>query len=106
MTDVLRDVDVLEARGDPASTAVLSVEFDSRRVRPGALFCCVPGTHTDGHDHAGEAVDRGATSLVCERFLDLDVTQARVAEGHSRPAMPSSPRPSSATRPARSPWWA
>lgn len=87
MTDVLRDVDVLEARGDPASTAVLSVEFDSRRVRPGALFCCVPGTHTDGHDHAGEAVDRGATSLVCERFLDLDVTQARVAEGHSRPAM-------------------
>ncbi len=89
MTEVIRDIDVLGVRGDPSSTSVCSVEFDSRRVEPGALFCCVPGAHTDGHLHAGEAVDRGAASLVCERFLDLDVTQVRVAEGQARPAMAS-----------------
>ncbi len=55
------------------------IEFDSRRVTEGTLFCCVPGTHTDGHLHAAEAVAAGAGSLLCERFLELDVTQVRVA---------------------------
>ena len=34
------------------------MDFDSRRVGPGSLFCCVPGDHTDGHVHAAEAVAR------------------------------------------------
>ncbi len=86
---LLHDVDAVEVRGDPASTEVSSVEYDSRRVREGTLFCCVPGTHTDGHVHAAEAVDRGATALLCEHLLDLDVTQARVVPGTLRPAMAS-----------------
>jgi len=87
MIDLIRDVDVLDVRGEPASTAVASIELDSRQVRPGSLFCCVPGAHTDGHRHAPEAVANGAGSLLCERFLDLDVTQVRVAPGQVRPAM-------------------
>jgi len=87
MIELIHDVEVLGVRGDPASTAVASVEFDSRRVRTGALFCCVPGAHTDGHRHAPEAVANGAASLLCERFLDLDVTQVRVAPGRARSAM-------------------
>jgi UDP-N-acetylmuramoyl-L-alanyl-D-glutamate--2,6-diaminopimelate ligase len=47
----------------------------------------VPGEHTDGHQHAAEAVRAGAVSLLCERFVDLDVPQARVAAGAIRPAM-------------------
>lgn len=87
--DLLADVPVAEVRGDPARTPVASIEFDSRRVSAGALFCCVPGAHTDGHDHAVEAVGRGATSLLCERFCDTPVTQVRVAPGRARPAMAS-----------------
>jgi UDP-N-acetylmuramoyl-L-alanyl-D-glutamate--2,6-diaminopimelate ligase len=89
MTTLIQDVDVLDVRGDPASSEVTAVAFDSRRVVPGALFCCVPGERTDGHLHAGPAVTAGATSLLCERFLDLDVTQVRVATGGVRPAMAS-----------------
>jgi UDP-N-acetylmuramoyl-L-alanyl-D-glutamate--2,6-diaminopimelate ligase len=87
MNDLISVGDVLAVRGDPASTEVRSIEFDSRSVAPGALFCCVPGATTDGHDHAPDAVRRGATALLCERFLDLEVTQARVAPGAVRPAM-------------------
>jgi UDP-N-acetylmuramoyl-L-alanyl-D-glutamate--2,6-diaminopimelate ligase len=87
MIDLIHDIDVVDVRGDPASTPVSSVEFDSRRVAAGSLFCCVPGTHTDGHLHAPQAVSQGATSLLCERFLDLDVTQVRVGPGQVRPAM-------------------
>jgi UDP-N-acetylmuramoyl-L-alanyl-D-glutamate--2,6-diaminopimelate ligase len=87
MTKLIHDLDVLDVRGDPASTEVTAVDFDSRLVGPGSLFCCVPGEHTDGHLHAAHAVTGGATSLLCDRFLDLDVTQVRVAAGAVRPAM-------------------
>jgi UDP-N-acetylmuramoyl-L-alanyl-D-glutamate--2,6-diaminopimelate ligase len=87
MTTLLPAIDPVEVRGDASATTIRSVEFDSRRVGEGALFCCVPGARTDGHRHAAEAVGRGASALLCERILDLDVTQARVAEGELRPAM-------------------
>jgi UDP-N-acetylmuramoyl-L-alanyl-D-glutamate--2,6-diaminopimelate ligase len=89
MTTLLPAMGAVEVRGDPDSIDIRSVEFDSRRVGEGSLFCCVPGAHTDGHLHAAEAVGRGASALLCERILDLDVTQARVAEGRLRPAMAS-----------------
>jgi UDP-N-acetylmuramoyl-L-alanyl-D-glutamate--2,6-diaminopimelate ligase len=89
VADLLDGVPVAAVRGDVAATPVASVEFDSRRVGSGGLFCCVPGERTDGHDHAAEAVSRGATSLLCEHFLDLGVTQVRVPLGGVRPAMAS-----------------
>jgi UDP-N-acetylmuramoyl-L-alanyl-D-glutamate--2,6-diaminopimelate ligase len=87
MIELMREIDLVEVRGDPASTEVRSVEFDSRQVGPGSLFCCVPGTVTDGHRFARAAVAGGATSLLCDHLLDLDVTQAVVAPGAVRPAM-------------------
>jgi UDP-N-acetylmuramoyl-L-alanyl-D-glutamate--2,6-diaminopimelate ligase len=87
MDRLLEEVEVIEAIGDPGTTEVAAIEFDSRRVGPGALFCCIPGRAGDGHDHAPEAVARGATALLTERRLALDVTQAVVAAGAARPAM-------------------
>jgi UDP-N-acetylmuramoyl-L-alanyl-D-glutamate--2,6-diaminopimelate ligase len=87
MTALIHDIDALEVRGDPVTTDVSSVEFDSRRVRAGSLFCCVPGAHTDGHTFAAEAVGLGATALLCERLLDVGVTQVRVAPGALRSSM-------------------
>ena len=76
---LLGDVHVLERRGDPDPVDVGSVAYDSRAVSPGALFCCIPGGTSDGHDHAPAAVEAGAVALLCERLLPLDVAQARVA---------------------------
>ncbi|MCF4150533.1 UDP-N-acetylmuramoyl-L-alanyl-D-glutamate--2,6-diaminopimelate ligase [Dethiosulfovibrio sp. F2B] len=49
---------------------VRSIEFDSRRVTSGTLFCCVPGVHNDGHNFAVAAVKSGATALLCEHIPD------------------------------------
>lgn len=76
---LLDDVHVLERRGDLDSVDVSSVTYDSRAVAPGALFCCLPGRSSDGHDHAPAAVGQGAVALLCERFVAADVAQARVA---------------------------
>jgi UDP-N-acetylmuramoyl-L-alanyl-D-glutamate--2,6-diaminopimelate ligase len=87
VAELVDDVPVTAVRGDPGTTAVSSVTFDSRQVGAGTLFCCVPGEHTDGHRYAAEAVARGASSLLCEHLLDLAVTQVQVPVGAVRPAM-------------------
>lgn len=74
----LSGMDVVELRGDPA-VEVRAVAHDSRQVDEGALFCCIPGTTTDGHDHAAFAERAGASAFLVERFVDVAGPQVRVA---------------------------
>lgn len=67
------------------TTLVTSVTHESRSVEPGALFCCVVGARSDGHDFAADAVDRGASALLVEHEVPLSVPQVIVAD--SRAAM-------------------
>src|SRR5262245_729074 len=69
------------------SVDVADLAYAAAGVRPGALFFCVPGSRADGHDFAPAAVERGATALVVERRLPLEVTQAVVED--ARGAMAS-----------------
>jgi UDP-N-acetylmuramoyl-L-alanyl-D-glutamate--2,6-diaminopimelate ligase len=87
MERLFEEVEVIDAHGDPSTTEVTAIEFDSRRVGPGALFCCLPGRRNDGHNHASEAVAKGATALLTERPLNLGVTEVVVAPGMARPSM-------------------
>src|SRR5687767_7948854 len=75
----------VEVRGDPG-TEITGVTHDSRNVRPGDLFCCIPGAVSDGHLFARDAVEAGAAALLVERSLDhgvpeIVVTDARRAAG-------------------------
>ena len=87
MDRLLEGIDVVDRRGDLSSVEVSSLEFDSRRVTPGALYFCVPGHLGDGHAFAAEAVGHGAVALLVERFLPPAVPQAKVAVGAMRPSM-------------------
>ena len=68
-----------------AAVDITDVAYDTRAVAPGALFFCVRGSLSDGHDLAAEAVGRGAAALVVERALDVPVPQLVV--GDARRAM-------------------
>jgi len=57
---------------------IAQLAYDSRSVRPGALFFCVAGFQSDGHDFASQAVSAGATALVVERPLGLEVPELLV----------------------------
>ena len=71
-----------DLRGDP-SVDVRDLAYDSRRVAEGTLFFCFAGEKTDGHDFAPAAVEAGASALVVERPLELDVPQARVEDARA-----------------------
>jgi UDP-N-acetylmuramoyl-L-alanyl-D-glutamate--2,6-diaminopimelate ligase len=62
-----------------APVEITALAYDSRAVGPGTLFFCVTGARSDGHEHAAEAVRRGASALVVERALSLGVPELRVA---------------------------
>ncbi|MEM8905563.1 MAG: UDP-N-acetylmuramyl-tripeptide synthetase, partial [Actinomycetota bacterium] len=57
----------VERRGSATDPEVEDVEHDSRAVRPGSLFACIPGEHFDGHDFARAATEAGAAALLAER---------------------------------------
>ena len=59
-----------------AGAEISSLAYDSRAVKRGALFFCVPGFQSDGHDFAAQAVADGAVALAVERPLGLGVPEA------------------------------
>lgn len=79
-----------------ADADVVRVDFDSRAVQPGSLFCCIPGERADGHDFASDAVERGASALLVERPVDVPVPQVvvadvRIAMAHAATAVSGDP---------------
>jgi UDP-N-acetylmuramoyl-L-alanyl-D-glutamate--2,6-diaminopimelate ligase len=72
LADLVEGIAGVALHGD-GDVAVGDVEHDSRSVRPGALYACIPGATADGHDFAPDAVAGGAVALLAERRLDLGV---------------------------------
>ncbi|WNQ14215.1 UDP-N-acetylmuramoyl-L-alanyl-D-glutamate--2,6-diaminopimelate ligase [Paenibacillus aurantius] len=67
------------------SVELTGIQTDSRKVRPGDLFICLPGHAADGHDYAAKAVAQGAAALVVEREVGEKVPTLHVKD--SRLAM-------------------
>lgn len=66
---------------------VTSVTHDSRRVRPGSLFCCVRGGVADGHSFASAAVGAGAVAVLVDHPMDLPAGVAQLVVDDTRAAM-------------------
>lgn len=66
-------------------TEISGIRTDSRKVRPGDLFICIPGFVSDGHTYAEEVVGAGAVALIVERDVPVNVPKLIVKD--SRYAM-------------------
>ena len=44
-----------------------SITADSRKVQAGSLFLAYPGSHNDGRQYIGQAVQAGAAAVVWEQ---------------------------------------
>lgn len=51
---------------------VKSLKFDSRKVESGDCYVAQKGTKVDGHDFIEQAIEKGATSIICQHIPDLD----------------------------------
>jgi UDP-N-acetylmuramoyl-L-alanyl-D-glutamate--2,6-diaminopimelate ligase len=60
---LLDGVEVLAQSGDPGVT---SVEYDSRRVKPGGLFVAMRGETSDGNRFIEKAIQAGAVAVITD----------------------------------------
>lgn len=80
---VIRYITGGEARGELTAQEITAVTTDSRAVTPGCLFAAIVGERADGHDYIGSAREKGASCVLCERFVDADIPQIRVEDTQS-----------------------
>jgi UDP-N-acetylmuramoyl-L-alanyl-D-glutamate--2,6-diaminopimelate ligase len=79
--DALQEVVAMESAGTAGEIA--SVEYDSRRVRPGAAFVAMRGGTTDGNLYIDSAIAQGAAAVV----TDSPEAYARLRREHPRIAV-------------------
>lgn len=60
------------------NSEVNAVVYDSRKVNQGDLFVCVKGYEVDGHKYAKSAIEKGATTIVCEDDIECDVENVNI----------------------------
>ena len=54
---------------------VKGISYNSKTIQNGEIFVCLKGEHSDGHEFAKMAVEKGACALYCEKELDFDIPQ-------------------------------
>ena len=81
LKDILYKVPLQTVVGNTA-VPVTALSFDSRKVEDNSVIFAVRGTLVDGHQFITQAIDKGATSIVCEQIPDdtkAGVTYVQVA---------------------------
>ncbi len=64
------------------------IVFDSRKVKPGALFVAIRGARQDGHDFIGSAIQGGASAILSEKQIDAPGVTIIVVPDTSRALAP------------------
>lgn len=67
LSKIIKGLSLKEVIGD-IDKDVLSVTFDSRKVKAGSLFVAQVGTQVDGHRFIPQALEQGAIAIVCENL--------------------------------------
>jgi UDP-N-acetylmuramoyl-L-alanyl-D-glutamate--2,6-diaminopimelate ligase len=78
---LLQGAEVLSQSGNPG---VAGVEYDSRRVRPGAVFVAMKGETSDGNRFIDKAIAAGAAAIVTDSAVEVPhpgVAWAQVVHG-------------------------
>ena len=71
LQELLSGVALTECRA-AGDVEITGISYDTRDLKPGALFAALSGYKTDGHRYIREALERGAAALLCQRVPDFD----------------------------------
>jgi UDP-N-acetylmuramoyl-L-alanyl-D-glutamate--2,6-diaminopimelate ligase len=69
--DLIFEVPAVGAAGD-SDREIMGIEYDSRRVRPGAVFVAMKGGSTNGNRFVDKAIAAGALGIVTDSAQTFD----------------------------------
>ncbi len=67
LKDILTGIKIISLRGNE-DVVVESLHIDSRQVGQGGMFLATKGTLTNGHTYINSAIEKGASSILCEEL--------------------------------------
>lgn len=71
LNDILCGIDYEVINGN-IELDISDICYDSRKVSEGSLFVCLVGANSDGHDYIDMAIEKGASSIVVEKDIELN----------------------------------
>lgn len=80
LQEILNRIPVLEMHGE-INREISEINFDSRKVVENSMYVAISGTVSDGHSFIQSAIEKGANTIVCERFpeeLSEDISYIKV----------------------------
>ena len=86
LKDLLFPLLLVRTVGDD-NIEITGMTADSRKVKEGYLFVCLPGFTVDGHDFAQKAAEQGAVAVLTERELPLPPSVVQAIVPDTRRAM-------------------
>lgn len=78
---------IREIIGNSPNIEFNDVCFDSRKIKPGAIYVAIPGINTDGHDYISNAVQNGAVAVIGSRSIPVLPPVPYIRVEDSREAM-------------------
>lgn len=69
LKELLKNVPILEKKGSE-EIVISSICINSRKCQSSSIFVAIKGASSDGHDFIKEAIEIGATVIICEKFPD------------------------------------
>ena len=84
LKEILFKVNIDSVYGD-TNINVSKITFDSREVKDQALFIAIKGHKFDGHIYINQAIENGATVVVCENLpVNFEKSSVAVSYTHLR----------------------
>ncbi|MEP6512596.1 MAG: UDP-N-acetylmuramoyl-L-alanyl-D-glutamate--2,6-diaminopimelate ligase [Parafilimonas sp.] len=88
LKDILYKVRLVSVIGN-TNIPVKDIQIDSRKISDSALFIAIRGEKIDGHQFIAQAIESGATAIICESLLlniKEDITYVQVTNSHEAAA--------------------
>ena len=70
LREILYKVEINSVVGN-TSLSINKIEFDSRLISDGDMYIAITGVNVDGHSFISQAIQNGATCIVCEKNPDI-----------------------------------
>ena len=74
---ILKGIENYKSKGD-MDIDILSIEDNSKNVKPGSLFVAVKGFDFDGHKFIEEAIENGASAIMID--INSDVKNIKLSD--------------------------
>ncbi|MFC1490075.1 UDP-N-acetylmuramoyl-L-alanyl-D-glutamate--2,6-diaminopimelate ligase [Candidatus Latescibacterota bacterium] len=85
LSDLIDGFEIIETSGD-LSSEIISIEYNSRKVKSGSLFVAIKGFTFDGNSYIEDAVKKGAVGIVTDN-PDTRTDVATIIVADARKAM-------------------